>query len=93
MVLLSGAGKRNRTSDLRITNALLYQLSYSGRIIILTVQRLVGRSNDFSGTDQVTFCSACPIDLNRELRIEGHSHPLQEVHFQQFYGYPPHLSI
>jgi hypothetical protein len=29
-VLLSGAGKRNRTSDLRITNALLYQLSYSG---------------------------------------------------------------
>jgi hypothetical protein len=26
----SGAGKRSRTSDLRITNALLYQLSYSG---------------------------------------------------------------
>ena len=25
-----GAGKRSRTSDLRITNALLYQLSYSG---------------------------------------------------------------
>ncbi len=25
-----GAGKRNRTSDLRVTNALLYQLSYSG---------------------------------------------------------------
>ncbi|CAM2148519.1 protein of unknown function [Pararobbsia alpina] len=26
----SGAGKRNRTPDLRITNALLYRLSYSG---------------------------------------------------------------
>jgi hypothetical protein len=25
-----GAGKRGRTSDLRVTNALLYQLSYSG---------------------------------------------------------------
>ncbi len=25
-----GAGKRSRTPDLRITNALLYQLSYSG---------------------------------------------------------------
>ena len=26
----SGAGKRSRTPDLRITNALLYQLSYAG---------------------------------------------------------------
>jgi hypothetical protein len=26
----SGAGNRNRTYDLRITNAPLYQLSYSG---------------------------------------------------------------
>lgn len=26
----SGAGKRSRTPDLRITNALLYRLSYSG---------------------------------------------------------------
>ena len=26
-----GAGKRSRTPDLRITNALLYQLSYSGQ--------------------------------------------------------------
>ena len=25
-----GAGERSRTSDLRITSALLYQLSYSG---------------------------------------------------------------
>jgi hypothetical protein len=29
-VIVFGAGKRSRTSDLRITNALLYQLSYSG---------------------------------------------------------------
>ena len=27
---LNGAGKRNRTSDLLITNQLLYRLSYSG---------------------------------------------------------------
>jgi hypothetical protein len=26
----TGAGGRNRTGDLRITNALLYQLSYAG---------------------------------------------------------------
>lgn len=26
-----GAGNRNRTYDLRITNALLYQLSYTGK--------------------------------------------------------------
>src|ERR1700754_909173 len=29
-LILVGAGKRNRTPDLRITNALLYRLSYSG---------------------------------------------------------------
>ncbi len=28
--LIVGAAGRNRTGDLRITNALLYQLSYSG---------------------------------------------------------------
>ena len=27
---LNGAGDRSRTYDLRITNALLYQLSYTG---------------------------------------------------------------
>jgi hypothetical protein len=27
---LSGAGEESRTPDLRITNALLYQLSYTG---------------------------------------------------------------
>ncbi len=31
LVHLVGAAERSRTSDLRITNALLYQLSYSGR--------------------------------------------------------------
>jgi hypothetical protein len=35
IALQCGAGKRNRTSDLRITNALLYQLSYSGENLIL----------------------------------------------------------
>ena len=28
---INGAGKRSRTSDLLITNQLLYQLSYSGK--------------------------------------------------------------
>ena len=31
MLNLGGAGDRSRTYDLRITNALLYQLSYTGR--------------------------------------------------------------
>ena len=31
--LADGAGKRSRTPDLRITNALLYQLSYSGNLL------------------------------------------------------------
>ena len=30
LILNSGAADRNRTGDLRITNALLYRLSYSG---------------------------------------------------------------
>ena len=30
---ISGAGKRSRTPDLRITNALLYQLSYAGLLL------------------------------------------------------------
>ncbi len=33
--MFSGAGKRSRTSDLRITNALLYQLSYAGNAICI----------------------------------------------------------
>lgn len=28
--LMNGAGERNRTADLRVTSALLYQLSYTG---------------------------------------------------------------
>lgn len=31
LILFSGAGERSRTPDLRITNALLYQLSYTGK--------------------------------------------------------------
>jgi hypothetical protein len=44
---LSGAGKRNRTSDLLITNQLLYRLSYSGEIYE------VGKSNQFKFEIQV----------------------------------------
>ena len=32
--LVTGAGERSRTSDLRITNALLYQLSYTGNMTV-----------------------------------------------------------
>ena len=38
-----GAGNRNRTYDLRITNAPLYQLSYSGGFIFRARTRRVGR--------------------------------------------------
>ncbi len=34
-LLSSGAGDRSRTYDLRITNALLYQLSYTGETLNL----------------------------------------------------------
>ena len=32
-MIYNGAGKRNRTSDLLITNELLYRLSYSGLLV------------------------------------------------------------
>jgi hypothetical protein len=37
-----GAGERSRTLDLRITNALLYQLSYTGAARIITKDALCG---------------------------------------------------
>ena len=46
VALQCGAGKRNRTSDLRITNALLYQLSYSGEVPIL---KHAAREHGFAG--------------------------------------------
>lgn len=36
---LSGAGNRSRTCDLRITNALLYQLSYTGFVNFRVVKK------------------------------------------------------
>jgi hypothetical protein len=39
----NGAGKRSRTSDLRITNALLYQLSYSGTVTASQPRSLTDR--------------------------------------------------
>ncbi len=44
-LLSSGAGDRSRTYDLRITNALLYQLSYTGET--LNLRNLLYRSTDF----------------------------------------------
>lgn len=48
----NGAGERNRTSDLRITNALLYQLSYTGisQIVSASLRRTaLNRSCAFYG--------------------------------------------
>ncbi len=36
---LSGADNRSRTYDLRITNALLYQLSYTGGLMFRVVKK------------------------------------------------------
>ena len=36
---MDGAEKRSRTPDLRITNALLYQLSYFGLLIYIVAGR------------------------------------------------------
>ena len=36
-----GAGKRSRTPDLRITNALLYQLSYTGTSLRTEAERVI----------------------------------------------------
>ena len=36
---LSGAGNRSRTYDLRITNSLLYQLSYTGGLMFRVVKK------------------------------------------------------
>ncbi len=40
MNLFNGAGDRSRTCDLRITNALLYQLSYTGVERNLSAERM-----------------------------------------------------
>lgn len=38
---LTGAGERNRTLDLLITSELLYQLSYSGNLILAAANKLL----------------------------------------------------
>jgi hypothetical protein len=37
--VVTGAGERNRTLDLLITSELLYQLSYSGNLILVVVNQ------------------------------------------------------
>ena len=40
----SGAGEGNRTPDLRVTNALLYRLSYTGTMfVIIYIIKLCGK--------------------------------------------------
>ena len=48
-----GAGKRNRTPDLRITNALLYRLSYSG----IRRNKIIGTRLSVWQAPQLTFFS------------------------------------
>ena len=42
---ITGAGNRSRTYDLRITNALLYQLSYAGSKVGYLIRVFVGEQN------------------------------------------------
>lgn len=40
----SGAGEGNRTPDLRVTNALLYRLSYTGTVfVIIYINGMLGK--------------------------------------------------
>ena len=43
---VNGAGERNRTADLRITSALLYQLSYTSTESEPRIPRMAARQND-----------------------------------------------
>jgi VanZ family protein len=60
LLQLSGAGDRNRTGDLRITNALLYQLSYTGAAATLCQKHFI--------TEQ-------PAMITQPLRPIGRMHP------------------
>ena len=57
MLDLFGAGKRSRTPDLRITNALLYQLSYA----VPTENCVSGEALDHSGFSDA--CKRAPIQV------------------------------
>ena len=49
-MILSGANSRDRTDDLRITNALLYQLSYVG-----LMKRVLKDIENWSGVNSALF--------------------------------------
>ena len=63
--LYDGADERSRTSDLRITNALLYQLSYIGEAQILAETGILfsasatspTRDGDQEQTSETTHCT------------------------------------
>ena len=64
----SGAGERNRTSDLRITNALLYQLSYTGvprRLTIFSVFR--NRCPSRQDAQYIDFPEDCKSDTKKNV--------------------------
>ena len=62
-VLLNGAAGRSRTGDLRITNALLYQLSYSG-----TKARIIRPARPSGNVGKLHINPACATET---IRVEG----------------------
>lgn len=57
---VSGADKRSRTPDLRITNALLYQLSYTGQCLQIQKKRPTSQS---SQDDFMSWLMVLPANL------------------------------
>ena len=79
---MSGAGERNRTVDLRITNALLYQLSYTGgwfaidngfskpRRPLSTAQECSSMTGQNRGDDLCTYAAGPPARPGETLVIQ-----------------------
>src|ERR1700761_4735819 len=72
-----GAGKRNRTPDLRITNALLYRLSYSG----IRRNEIIGTSLALWQAPGSIFCFEMVAGhaIHFVLRAEEHRHALVQA--------------
>src|SRR5688572_942514 len=77
-LVFNGAGNRNRTYDLRITNAPLYQLSYSGGSIGQALPVQAGRLRKSPrGANSRRSCGFWSIDqLQPKLLRQGKDHVL-----------------
>ncbi len=57
--LYSGAGDRNRTGDLRVTSALLYQLSYAGESL---KDEIIASIALFSSCTEIFILKGCALE-------------------------------